>query len=204
MKISETIVVEGRDDTAAVKRAVEAHTIETHGFGISAQTWQLLQKAYDTTGIIVFTDPDFAGEQIRRRITARFPNAGQAYLDRQDALAGGDIGIENGAPEDIRTALSKFHRPQSAQGDQPVGEGLLNREDSFTREDSLKRQTPFTREDLIAAGMWGGPRASQRRSAAGKALGIGYGNCNGFLRKLNQFMISKEEFNEVIHHLGNS
>ena len=33
-KIEEIIVVEGRDDTAAIRRAVDAVTIETHGFGI--------------------------------------------------------------------------------------------------------------------------------------------------------------------------
>lgn len=180
MKIKETIVVEGRDDTAAIKRAVEAHTIETHGFGISAQTWQLIQKAYETTGIIVFTDPDFAGEQIRKRIMSRFPEAGQAYLDRQDASAGGDIGIENGGPEDIREALSKCK--------------YVNR----TAPDI------FTREDLVSAGLWGGPQSAQKRRQAGKTLGIGYGNCNSFLNKLNQFLISKEEFNEAIHNLGNS
>ena len=34
LKIKEAIVVEGRDDTIAVKRAVDGLTIETHGFGI--------------------------------------------------------------------------------------------------------------------------------------------------------------------------
>lgn len=180
MRIKETIVVEGRDDTAAINRAVEAHTIETHGFGISAATWQLLQKASDTTGIIIFTDPDYAGEQIRKRILEKFPEAGQAYLDRQDASAGGDIGIENGPPEAIRAALSKCK--------------YVNR----TAPDV------FAREDLIAAGLWGGPNSAERRRKTGKILGIGYGNCNSFLKKLNQFLISKEEFNEAIHHIGNS
>jgi len=180
MRIKETIVVEGRDDTAAINRAVEAHTIETHGFGISADTWNLIQKAYETTGIIVFTDPDFAGEQIRKRIISRFPDAGQAYLDRMDALAAGDIGIENGSPEAIRAALSKCKH--------------VNRTDPEI----------FSQEDLIAAGLWGGPNSAERRRQAGKFLGIGYGNCRGFLKKLNQFLISKEEFNEAIHHIGNS
>ena len=31
MKIKEFIVVEGKDDTAAVKKSVDAITIETHG-----------------------------------------------------------------------------------------------------------------------------------------------------------------------------
>ena len=38
IKINEVIVVEGRDDTRAVKRAVDAETIETHGYGITAAT----------------------------------------------------------------------------------------------------------------------------------------------------------------------
>lgn len=180
MRIKETIVVEGRDDTAAINRALEAHTIETHGFGISAETWQLIQKAYDTTGIIVFTDPDFAGEQIRKRIMDRFPAAGQAYLDRVDAYQGGDVGIENGSPEAIRAALSKCQY--------------------------VSRTCPelFSREDLFDAGLWGGPNSAEKRRQVGKNLGIGYGNCNSFLKKLNQFLISKDEFNEAIHHIGNS
>ena len=45
-KIEEVIVVEGRDDTAAVKRAIDGLTIETHGFGIRRETWALIEKAY--------------------------------------------------------------------------------------------------------------------------------------------------------------
>jgi len=179
MIINETIVVEGRDDTAAIHRAVDAHTIETHGFGISAQTWSLIEKAYQTTGIIVFTDPDFAGEQIRKRIMARFPDAVQAYLDRSDAKAGQDIGIENGSPEAIRQALAKCHHTNRTEPD------------------------VFTREDLWQLGLWGGANAGTRRQQIGKQLGIGYGNCNSFLRKLNQFLINKEEFYEAIHHIDN-
>jgi ribonuclease M5 len=180
MRIKETIVVEGRDDTAAINRALEAHTIETHGFGISEVTWQLIQKAYDTTGIIVFTDPDFAGEQIRKRLADRFPDAGHAYLDRLDASASGDVGIENGSPEAIRKAISKC------------------------RYRNRTEPEVFAREDLIVAGLWGGPNSAEKRRQTGKILGIGYGNCNSFLKKLNQFLISKDEFNEAIHHIVNT
>ena len=68
LKIEEVIVVEGRDDTAAINRGVEAVTIETHGFGMSENMWKLIDSAYKTKGIIVFTDPDYAGENIRRKI----------------------------------------------------------------------------------------------------------------------------------------
>jgi 5S rRNA maturation endonuclease (ribonuclease M5) len=73
LKVKEVIVVEGRDDTNAVLRAVDGLTIETHGFGIKKETWKLLEKAYTEKGLIILTDPDYSGEEIRRKLTARFP-----------------------------------------------------------------------------------------------------------------------------------
>lgn len=73
-KIKEAIIVEGRDDTAAVKRAVEAVTVETHGFGMPETMWAVIDKAYRSQGIIVFTDPDYAGEKIRERLQQKYPD----------------------------------------------------------------------------------------------------------------------------------
>ena len=111
---------------------------------------------------------------------ARFPDAGQAYLDRSDAKAGQDVGIENGSPEAIRQALSKCHYTNRTE---PEG---------------------FTRDDLWKTGLLGGANVAERRRLVGKQLGIGHGNCNSFLRKLNQFLISKEEFYEAIHHIDHT
>ena len=58
MKIKEVIVVEGKDDTVAVKRAVEADTIETNGSAISEETLTKIAHAASKRGVIVFTDPD--------------------------------------------------------------------------------------------------------------------------------------------------
>lgn len=169
MKIKEIIVVEGRDDTAAVKRAVDAQTIETHGFGIKKETWQLIEKAYNEKGIIIFTDPDFAGNEIRRRLTERFPSAGQAYLSKRDALKDGDIGIENAAPESIREALEKAQYT------------IDDAEEEFTMEDMRNYRLTADRE------------AADRRDRLGKALGIGYGNSKSFLNKLNRYGITRQE-----------
>lgn len=170
MKIKETIVVEGRDDTAAIKRAVNAYTIETHGFGIKRETWELIGKAYEETGIIIFTDPDFAGKEIRRRLTEKFPKAAQAHLSQEDAAKSGDIGIENASPEAIRQALKKAH---------------------YTIEE---KRDEFTIADLREQDLVGSPDASRRRDHLGKLLGIGYGNSKSFLAKLNQYGITREEF----------
>lgn len=170
MIIREVIVVEGRDDTAAIKRAVDANTIETHGFGIRKETWQLIEKAYKEKGIIIFTDPDYAGNEIRRKLTEKFPDAGQAYLSRKDATKSGDIGIENAEPDSIIEALSKAH---------------------YTLEE---KREEFTAADMHKYGLVGGTQSAELRDRLGKALGIGYGNSKQFLSKLNKYGITREEF----------
>ena len=113
LEIKEIIVVEGRDDTNAIKRAVGAVTIETHGFGISEETWAKLDNAYKERGLIIFTDPDYAGNLIRKKLKEKYPEAKEAFLARKKAMDKNldhpDIGIENANPEDIREALSKAH-----------------------------------------------------------------------------------------------
>ena len=179
LKIKGAIVVEGRDDTAAVKRAAEALIIETHGFGIKKETWNIIQKAYENQGIIILTDPDFSGEEIRRKLTARFPDAKQAFLSRKDAMKKDDIGIENAEPEVITEALSKAHCTVRS------GDDL------------------FTEEDIYRAGLTGRPDSRQRRAEVGRLLGIGGGNAKAILSKLNSFSITREEFDETIRTIDN-
>ena len=179
MKIKEIIIVEGRDDTAAIKKSVDAVTIETHGYGITEKTWSLIEKAYREKGIIVFTDPDHAGRQIRQPLMKRFPDAKEAFLDRSDAEKNGDIGIENASSESIRSALEKAHC-------------LL--------EESVGGQE-FTIDDMVAAGLVGQADSALRRQFAGKSLGIGYSNGKSFLQKLNKFGITKEELYKAIREI---
>lgn len=178
MKIKEIIIVEGRDDTAAVKKSVDAVTIETHGYGITSRTWELIGKAYAEKGIIIFTDPDHAGRQIRKKLTERFPDAGQAFLDRSDATRDGDIGIENASPESIRAALSMAH---------------------CTLENSSAEE--LNMQDIIRYGLTGQADSALRRKVAGKALGIGYCNGRTFLQRLNKFGITKEKLEKALQEI---
>lgn len=174
LKIKEAIVVEGRDDTAAVQKAVEALIIETHGYGISKKTWELLEKADKEKGLIIFTDPDYSGEEIRRRITAKFPKSKHAYMPRKKATKKDDIGIENASPESILEALSKIAYTKETEGDS------------------------FTMADMDAAGLVGNPKAKENREFLGTELGIGYGNSSAFLKKLNRFGIDKQCFWDAV------
>lgn len=169
-KIREAIIVEGKDDTAAVKQAVSAIIIETHGFGMPEYIWPVIDRAYRERGIIVLTDPDYAGEKIRREIARRYPDCKHAFLPQGKAMKKGDIGVENAAPQDIREALQNARcTAEGSNGD------------------------VLTMEDMLVLGLTGSSDARRRREKLGNLLSIGYGNSRTFLRKLNQFGISREE-----------
>lgn len=174
LNIKEAIVVEGRDDTAVVSQVTDALIIETHGFGIKRQTWELLEKAYEEKGLIILTDPDFSGEEIRKQLIKRFPNSKHSYMPRKKATKDNDIGIENASPEDVAAALKKVCT---------IGG---------------ETQGGFTQKDLDEAGLIGRPESKALRTIAGDILGIGYGNSNAFLKKLNGFGVSREAFEKAV------
>lgn len=176
-KIEEIIVVEGRDDTAAIKRAVDATTIETHGFGMSDKMWEIMEKAYKTKGLIVFTDPDHGGREIRRKIMERFPDAKEAFLAPEKASKKGDVGIENAAPKDILEALEKV------------------------RKKGEKDFIPYDMEILIYHGLVGGETSRHRRKLFCDKLGIGYSNGKALLNKLNGYEIPIDEFTRAMREI---
>lgn len=77
--LKEVIVVEGKSDTAAIRRALEADTIETGGFTLAASTLRKIEAAYKKRGIIILTDPDGAGNRIRRFLIGAFSGGGAGF-----------------------------------------------------------------------------------------------------------------------------
>ena len=183
MKIAQTIVVEGKDDEAAVLSAVDANIICTHGFGINGKTLELIKAAYDKTGIVVFTDPDHAGRKIRERLLKSFPDALNAYLSVDQATKDSDIGIENAKPEDIVRAL------KTAGCDNDV---------ILSEQSESKNLNPVTMDNLISLGLAGGAQSSALRARIGERLGIGSPNTKTFLKRLNFLGIGKEELEDAI------
>ena len=208
LKIRETVIVEGRDDTINLKKAVDCFTIETHGFGIKRETWEAIEKAYRERGIVIFTDPDHSGEEIRRKLTEAFPDAGQAYIARRDALKKGDIGVENAEPEVIVEALTKalerMKKPEGSQ-DAAVAESAETSGECGDSAGGERRfeESDVTMKDLDELGLSGGKGSRELRELTGKALGIGYANAKGFLTKLKGFGIRREELYEAVLTIRN-
>lgn len=56
--------------------------------------------------------------------------------------------------------------------------------------------------DLWKAGLMGSENASCKRAALGASLGIGFGNGKQFLKRLNHFGVTKEEWESALEQLG--
>lgn len=168
--IKELIVVEGKSDTIAIKRAVEADTIETGGSAVNKAVIAKIALAKERRGVIILTDPDHAGERIRKIVSSKVPGCKHAFIPEKDATRKGDIGVENASPEAIRHALQNVHT--SFEG-APAVIGL---------------------DELMAAGMLVHPRAAERRMELGNLLGIGYCNGKQLYKRLAMFGITREEF----------
>lgn len=171
-KIKEIIVVEGKDDISAVKKAVDAEVFKVNGHAVRKnKTVEILKIPYEKKGLIILTDPDYAGDEIRKYLNLHFPLAKNAYVPRKDSLKDGDIGIENASPEDILKALEN---------------AKCNYED--------ENITTFDANLLMEYNLIGKENSFNLREKLGDELGIGYSNGKQFLSKLNKYNISMDEF----------
>lgn len=174
--IKEIIVVEGRDDITAVKVAVDAEVIQVNGFAVrKKENIDKIRTAEKNKGIIVLTDPDFAGNEIRKHIHKFFPKAKDAFINRKEGTKDGDVGVENAAPEAIIRALEMAR---------------------CTVEVDV--QENYKMADLIELGLVGHEDSKTKRENLGKALGIGYSNGKQLLSKLNRYGITREEFDKAV------
>ncbi|CAM3254761.1 ribonuclease M5 [Filibacter tadaridae] len=176
MNIKEVIVVEGKSDTIAVKRATGADTIETNGSAIDELTLERIGHAQKTRGVIVFTDPDYPGRRIRAIIEEKIPDVKHAFLKKELAIAknGKKLGIEHARDEDIQRAIRSVY----TMNDQPVVDIPL--------------------AALMAARLIGYPEAKKRRERLSALLQIGQVNGKGLKKRLEMFRISHNQLEEVL------
>lgn len=178
MKIKEIIVVEGRDDTNRVKEAVDCDTFETNGSAITKRKIERLKILSQNRGIIILTDPDYAGKRIRNIITQNIPTAKQAYISNKKAVdKKGKIGIEAASKEDIIFALEKCYTPL----------------------ETIKND--ITNELLIKLGLVADKSSKILREKLCEKLNIEYTNAKQLLNKLNMYNISKEQLVAKINEI---
>ncbi|WAH37316.1 ribonuclease M5 [Alicyclobacillus dauci] len=179
LSVSEVIVVEGIHDKQIVESIVDADVMVLGGDRIGRRTLDALRRAVEHRGVIVLTDPDGAGERIRRRVDQAVPGCKHAHLPRAQAISQQGLGVEHARPEDVLACILRA-RPMTS------------------RE---RRENVFTQSDMLSAGLVGTPDAADRRTRLGAELGIGYGNAKAFLHKLNTLGVTREEWEAALERL---
>lgn len=176
--IKEIIVVEGKADISAVKRAVEAQVISTNGLGINEKIINIIKRASKNKGVIILTDPDYPGKKIRNIVASEIENCKHAFIPRDKASKDGDIGVENAPKEAILEALQN------------------------AKAEVCENRIEFISSDMFYYELVGNENASKRRDLIGNELGIGYCSAKQFLKRLNSFGITKEELEKAIVKVG--
>ncbi|MDR3189914.1 MAG: ribonuclease M5 [Lactobacillaceae bacterium] len=182
MKIQEVIIVEGKADTAAIQQAVDADTIETTGSALPESTLKAIQTAAKTRGIIVFTDPDFNGERLRKMITAVVPEAKHAFLTKANAgalIKHHSLGIEYASQAAIQAALT-----------------------NVSTAAAVDMSSDILLADLSALGLTGGANSAQLRTQVAEKLGLGYVNGKQLLKRLHMFGVTKAELTQTLKELN--
>ena len=170
--IREVIVVEGKNDTKNLQRYFEVDTIETHGLGLSRETLEYIDEVNDRRGVILFLDPDSAGEKIRKRINDYIPGLKNAFVLKEDARTKKKVGVEHASYEVLKEAL-----------------------DHVVSYDECHHTISV--EDMYELHLMGSDDSSYRRDVVSREFHIG--KCNGktMLKRLNMLGISREELDDI-------
>lgn len=176
MKISEVIVVEGKNDIMAVKRAVNADVISTSGSGISKNLIEMLKKLNVERGIIVLMDPDGPGEKIRAIISEQIPTAKHAFIVKSKARVENDIGIEHADKEAIVESLKNLINFQEFNSD-------------------------LIYQDLINYKLANFENSKENREELCEFLNITYCNAKTLLKRLKMLNINKEKLALIMEEI---
>lgn len=156
--LNKIIVVEGKSDVAFLSQYIDAEFVITNGSAIPEETINYLRNA--TKEIIVLTDPDFPGEQIRDKLNKTIPHLKHCFIQKENSIKNGKVGVAEGKIEEILAAL----------------------EDNF---EISKQNGTITNLDLYNIGLIGKEDSAFKRKCICNDFKLGHCNAKTFLIRLN-------------------
>ena len=188
LRIKQAIIVEGKYDKIKLSSLVKAVIIQTNGFGIykNQELLELIRYYAKTTGILILTDSDRAGFQIRNYIRGAVPEGEIKNIYIPDIFgkekrkvkpsAEGKLGVEGINAEILREAFRKA--------------GVLTEEKPLSE--------PITKTDLYFAGLSGQPDSASKRRAFQKSLNLPENLSASALLEVLNCMMTRQEFLQCI------
>lgn len=196
LRLKQAIIVEGKYDKIKLESVVDAVILTTEGFGIykDREKLSLIRAFAERDGIVILTDSDAAGFQIRNFLRGSIPNGKiyHAYIPdvfgkenrKEKPSKEGKLGVEGFSPEALAKALEEA--------------GILS--------DSERGAVPapwISLADLMDDGLCGGSGSNALRKALLKRLGLPERlSTKGLLEVLNR-LYGPEEYRAALHEIKN-
>ncbi len=171
-------VVEGRNDSSRLKQIYPDITIiTTNGSAINPDSVQVLKELDQTHDIVLFLDPDHAGERIRRLLGKSLTHVYHAFLNQEFAHSknGKKIGVEHASTENIMLALKDMQNV------------------------AYHSISDVTHSFLHDMKLTGNLDSKKLRAKLSNVLKIGYVNGKTLYQRLKLFNISKDKVIEVLN-----
>lgn len=191
LKIKEAVIVEGRYDKLKLSNFLDTLIIETNGFSIykDKEKRRFIRRLAQERGIIILTDSDHSGFQIRNYIADGIPK------DK----------IKHIYIPDIYGKEKRKNRP-SKEGKLGV-EGMCDEyliklfNDIGVSHESVDAKNPITNFDLFDLGLSGRENATQNKKMLLRKLDLPeFLSTNSLLSYINSSM-SRDDFIKICHEL---
>ena len=182
LSVSLPIIVEGKYDKITLSSILDAHILQTDGFGVfnNKEKAALFRRLAEKNGIIVLTDSDGGGRQIRAFLSEILPKEKVFHLyipkqkgkerRKEKASKEGLLGVEG---MEAQLLLSLF-RP-------------------FASGEKRARGALLEKKDFYALGLSGRPDSTKRRAALAESLGLPADMTANALLSALSLLYTKEE-----------
>lgn len=170
-------VVEGKNDERRLKEIYpNINVVSVNGSAINKDIVNLLIDKQDEYEIVLFMDPDYAGEKIRNEIENKLKHVTHIFIERDSSHNKNytKIGVEHVSDNDLIEAMSRHMKPI----------------DNFKSDISLSF--------LYQVGLVGIINSNNLRKELSKELNLGNVNGKTLKNRLNNFGICKEKVEEAL------
>ena len=187
-KISLPIIVEGKYDKSAILGIFDATVITTGGFSVfnSSEKRALIKRLAGDGGVILLTDSDAGGKQIRTFISSILPKSQiyNLYIPRIEGKEKrkrapskeGMLGVEGVGGDVLRKLLAPFAKSNG----------------------EIPRYESISKLDLFEDGLFGSDNASELRDAVCRELALPTGmNAKAFTEAVN-IAVGKAEYRAAL------
>ena len=176
LHIDEVLVVEGKMDKQLLEQYIDGDILITNGSAVSDDFISMLKELSKTRKIIVFTDPDFPGKQIRNKIDNNV-DCIHCFIEKNKAIKGKKVGVAETKIEDLLEVLKE----------------------KITNTSYNKGNIELS--DLTYYRLNGDKDSSNLRDELSKRLHIDHCNVKTMVKRLNMLGITKEKLKEIMEEI---